>query len=243
MSGLRCFVRHDGHDAWVVHEVFEKRAYALPPRVAGVLARPGQSPRVVDVGGHLGLFGLYILGCFPAARITSFEPDPENAALLERTVRANGLAHRWEIVRAAASTASARVGFVAGLGERSHLAEVGDAEATMVDAVDLFDWLDEVDLLKIDIEGGEWPILADVRFLGMEAPAIVVEYHPYRCPEPDPKLAATRRLVEAGYEVISAGEVSSSPDLGVLWALRAPATGRSRARSGALRASAAFRTR
>jgi hypothetical protein len=118
-SGLRCFVRHDGHDAWVLHEIFGKRAYAFPPQVAAVLGGAEQGPRVVDVGGHLGLFGLYVLSSFPTARITSFEPDPENAALLERTVRANGLGSRWEVVRAAASTSAARVSFVAGLGERS----------------------------------------------------------------------------------------------------------------------------
>jgi FkbM family methyltransferase len=174
-SGQRCFVRHDGHDAWVLHEIFGKRAYAFPPQVAGVLGRADGGPRVVDVGGYLGLFGLYALSCFPTARITSFEPDPENAALLERTVRANGLGSRWEVVRAAASTSPGRVGFVAGLGERSHLAAAGNPDAMTVNAIDLFDRLDGVDLLKIDIEGGEWAILADTRFLAITAAAVVLE--------------------------------------------------------------------
>jgi FkbM family methyltransferase len=231
-SGLRCSLRHDGHDAWVLHEVFGKRAYAPPPRVAGLLACAGESPRIADVGAHLGLFGLYVLSSCPAARITSFEPDPDNAALLERTVVANGLRSRWKIVRAAASAASGRVGFVAGLGERSHLATARDRDATTVDAVDLFDWLDGVDLLKIDIEGGEWTILADPRFLAIPARAIVVEYHSHLCPEADPERAATNRLVEAGYTVISAADASLTRDVGVLWAFRAAPTGRTRGRSG-----------
>jgi len=230
-SGLRCSLRHDGHDAWVLHEVFGKRAYAPPPRLAGLLGA-GESPRVVDVGAHLGLFGLYVLGSCPTARITSFEPDPDNAALLERTVAANGLRPRWEIVRAAASVASGRVGFAAGLGERSHLAAAGDRDATTVDAIDLFGCLDDVDLLKIDIEGGEWAILADARFLAIPARAIVVEYHSHLCPEADPERAATTRLAEAGYTVISAADASLTRDVGVLWAFRAAPTGRTRGRSG-----------
>jgi FkbM family methyltransferase len=242
-SGLRCFVRHDGHDAWVLHEVFGKQAYAVAPRLAAVLARAGKSLHVVDVGAHLGLFALYILGRYPTARITSFEPDPGNAALLERTVRANGLGPRWEIVRAAASTASERVGFVAGRRERSHLAAAGDRDAMTVNAVDLFDWLEDVDLLKIDIEGGEWRILADARFLTLSAPAIVLEYHSHLCPEPDPERAARLRLVGAGYEVTAAADAVLTPEVGVLWALRAAATGRSHDRPEAPRASAASRIR
>jgi FkbM family methyltransferase len=241
-SGLRCSLRHDGHDAWVLHEVFGKRAYAPPARVAGLLACAGESPRVVDVGAHLGLFGLYVLSSYPTARITSFEPDPDNAALLERTVVANGLGSRWEIVRAAATAASGRVGFVAGLGERSHLAAARDRDATTVDAVDVFDWLDGVDLLKIDIEGGEWTILADPRFLAISARAIVVEYHSHLCPEADPERAATNRLVEAGYTVTSAADASLTRDVGVLWAFRAAPTGRTRGRSGDPPASVASST-
>jgi FkbM family methyltransferase len=209
--------------------------------VAELLTDARESPRVIDVGAHIGLFGLYIRSCCPTARITSFEPDPKNAALLERTVSANELGDSWEIVRAAASTASARVGFVAGLGERSHLAEAGAQAAVTVDAVDLFDRLDGVDLLKVDIEGGEWSILADARFLTIPARAIVVEHHAYLCPEPDPERAAAVRLAEAGYEVVSA-DASLTPEVGVLWALRASATGRSRGRSGAPPASVASET-
>jgi FkbM family methyltransferase len=242
-SGLRCFVRHDGHDAWVLHEIFGKRTYAFPPHVAAVLERADPGPRVVDVGAHLGLFGLYLLTCFPAALITSFEPDPENAALLERTVRANGLGSRWEVVRAAASTSPARVGFVAGLGERSHLAAADDCGAMTVNAVDVFERLDGVDLLKLDIEGGEWTILADARFLTVRAPAIVLEYHAHLCPEAEPERAAKTRLGEAGYEVMPGADESPAQPVGVLWALRAVATERSRDHYQAPHASAASQTR
>jgi FkbM family methyltransferase len=220
-SGRRCFIRHDGHDAWVLHEVFGKRAYAPPPPVAELLKSVSESPRVADVGAHIGLFGLYVLSFCPTARITSFEPDPRNAVLLERTVAANGLGTSWKVVRAAASTASGRVGFVAGLGERSHLAAAGDQAVATVEAVDLFGWLDDVDLLKVDIEGGEWTILADARFLTIPARAIVAEYHSHLCPNLDPGHAATDRLVEAGYEVMPAANASLSSEVGTLWALRA----------------------
>ena len=45
----------------------------------------------------------------------------------------------------------------------------------------------EADLVKIDIEGGEWPILTDPRFAQLPTPALVIEYHPAGCPGPDPQ--------------------------------------------------------
>ena len=44
--------------------------------------------------------------------------------------------------------------------------------------VDVFPYLAAADLVKIDIEGSEWEILADARFAGIAARVLVLEYHP-----------------------------------------------------------------
>ena len=46
----------------------------------------------------------------------------------------------------------------------------------------MFPHLHDADLLKIDIEGGEWPLLTDARFGELKVPAIVLEYHAYDSP-------------------------------------------------------------
>jgi hypothetical protein len=53
--------------------------------------------------------------------------------------------------------------------------------------------------VKLDIEGSEWPILADSRFAELPARAAVLEYHPHMAPEPDAQAAARRLLESAGF--------------------------------------------
>jgi FkbM family methyltransferase len=223
--GLTVHLRHNGHDAWVLHEVFGKHAYVPPAEAAAALSAAGDAPRVVDVGAHVGSFGLWIAGRHPHATITAFEPDPGNAELLERTIAANGAGGRWEVIRAAAATERGELRFAAGHGERSHAAEDGE-DAITVPAVDLFERLDGADLMKLDIEGGEWPILSDPRLPAAGPGVIALEYHAHLCPEPDPRAAATDRLRAAGYEVLAVEEASLTDEVGMLWAWRAgaPAT-------------------
>ena len=75
----------------------------------------------------------------------------------------------------------------------------GDADesATTLPAADVFPYLEGADLVKIDIEGGEWPILSDPRFAELEARALVLEYHPHLCPGPDPRECADGLLARA----------------------------------------------
>jgi len=57
------------------------------------------------------------------------------------------------------------------------------------------------DVVKMDIEGGEWEILHDPRFAANPPRAVVLEYHPGRCPERDPRAAVERALQVAGLTV------------------------------------------
>jgi hypothetical protein len=59
----------------------------------------------------------------------------------------------------------------------------------------------DADLLKMDIEGSEWPILADKRMRDLKSLVLVMEFHKAGCPSP-PSAAAARSLLErAGFEV------------------------------------------
>ena len=56
--------------------------------------------------------------------------------------------------------------------------------------------------MKIDIEGGEWAILADERLAAAGAMVIVMEWHARNSPSDDPHHAATALLERAGYTVV-----------------------------------------
>jgi FkbM family methyltransferase len=200
-------VRHTTPDLGVLDEVFGARIYA-PPRSLGI------PRRVLDLGGNVGLFGAWALTRWPSAQITSVEPDPHNLDVLERCVAAN--AGRWRVVAAAASTSAGELRFSAGRFACSAVAEDGTLR---VPAVDVLPWLARADLAKVDIEGGEWELLGDPRLAMTGPPALVLEYHPHRCPGADTRAEAVGLLEGAGYVVDA---VRARPDgVGMLWAFRA----------------------
>ena len=57
----------------------------------------------LDVGSHLGLMSIPLLKKVPGLRIVSFEPSPNSAPFLRRTVAQSGHADRWALVEKALS--------------------------------------------------------------------------------------------------------------------------------------------
>ena len=101
-------------------------------------------------------------------------------------------------------------------GERFTTGHVGQGER-VVPAVDIFRYLDSVDLLKVDIEGAEWELLADPRFPRVAARAIALEYHPRFCPSKSPRALAHEILRSAGYKTAD-HPLIGPPEQGMVWA-------------------------
>ena len=213
-SASRVVIRHGTADVVTLDEVFHVRDYELPGPVARELESL-DAPRVLDLGANIGLFGLFVLDRYPRARITSIEADPDNAAVLRECIAINRAGERWEVVEAVASAHEGTASFVAGEYSLSHVAAPGEA-GIPVRAVDVFGYLAETDLAKIDIEGGEWGILCDPRLANAPVRAIVVEYHAFACPAPHPREAAAAALRTAGFDV----EADGADDYGIAWARR-----------------------
>ncbi|MDP9399874.1 MAG: FkbM family methyltransferase [Actinomycetota bacterium] len=199
-------LRHRSPDLGVLGEVLGDRVYEPP----GHLALPA-APRVVDAGANIGLFGLFARLRLGAARVTSFEPDRFNLPLLRAVAGAGGGA--WEVVAACAGVRDGEVAFGHGQFACSRLEGEGRAEVA-----DLFAHLAGADLLKLDVEGGEWAVLADPRLATEGPPAVVLEYHPFLAPSADARGAAHALLRAAGY---ATQEVLHRADgVGTLWAWR-----------------------
>jgi FkbM family methyltransferase len=211
-SGATVFVRHRTPDVAALGEVFYERQYEPPEVVAEVLDGLGDRLCIVDLGANVGYFGVFAMGRFPGAQVTAVEPDPANLDLLARTMKANGWS--WRVVRAAATNADGEIAFAAGRFTTSRI----EAGGSLFPAVDAFSLLDHADLAKIDIEGGEWAILGDSRLATEAAKAIVLEYHPYLCPEDDALWYASARLTSSGYRVERTIEFDVGH--GMLWAWR-----------------------
>jgi FkbM family methyltransferase len=215
-SNVVVTVRHGTGDILILDEIFFQHEYELPAEVERAL-RVVDRPKVIDVGANTGLFGAWLLTEFPLAEIVSVEPSPENLDILEQTVEHNRANADWRVVRAAVGTARGTATFSLAGTATSHLAREGETGSS-VDVVDFFELARSADLVKLDIEGGEWPILADPRLASLAA-ALVLEFHADGCPDRDPKQAAMRALERAGFTVRANAE---RPRLGtgVLWAWR-----------------------
>jgi FkbM family methyltransferase len=222
-SGVSVTLRHHTGDVMVLDEIFSQSEYELPEQAERALPEPSASIGVLDLGANIGLFGAWVLGRFPKARILAFEADPGNAAIHRRTIAANPASTGWRLIEAFAAPAAGRVWFAAGAHATSH--ESRGEDAIEVEAVDVFEHTNGVDLLKIDVEGAEWPLLADPRFHDVPADVVVLEYHADGCPHPDPVAAAEKALVAAGYEIV-AGTTKPAYGAGVLWGFRRSAQSR-----------------
>lgn len=197
-NGLRVAIRHGTGDVVTLGEVFHEHDYRPPAELEG---RLGDVKRIVDLGANVGLFGAFAAGRWPDAEILAFEPDPENAEVHGRTIELNGLGERWSLVRAAAGARNGRAAFVGGEAALSRLAGAGDTDTIEVPVRDVLAVVADGDLVKMDMEGGEWAILCDPRFRAAPPRALVLEYHPRFCPEGDPGHAAEAALAAAGLQV------------------------------------------
>ncbi|MDQ7792590.1 MAG: FkbM family methyltransferase [Clostridia bacterium] len=137
--------------------------------------RPGST--VIDVGANLGYFTV-LLGLLvgPSGRVLAYEPNPELHSFLMDNLSLNYLHDRITVYRKAAYSSSARIPlymtrrFMGNTSIHRHDAEyakhyVDEIQEIEVEAAPLDIHLGQVghiDLLKMDIEGGEYRA-----FLGM----------------------------------------------------------------------------
>jgi hypothetical protein len=130
-----------------------------------------------------------------------------------------------------AAARDAQLPFIGGAFAESHVpAGAAAAGAPLHEARDVLPLMAEADLVKIDIEGGEWPLLTDPRFADLPTRALVIEYHPAGCPGPDPRASVTALLRAAGYRTEEIADVPIGA--GMLWAWRARPQGSGASRSG-----------
>jgi len=209
-NGHTVHVRHRTRDVAILAEIFSRHSYQPPASMNGHLDGP---LNVLDLGGNVGLFGAYALHTWNVTELVSYEPDHNNLELLRATARPH---MNWTVSPVAVSNRNGSIRFLEGAYSESREALPFETGGTTVPVVDVFDHKG-TDLVKMDIEGGEWPILADPRLPDL-ARVIVLEWHAVGAPDEYHAGDVARRLLrEAGYT--EQYEPSRDHDgNGVLWA-------------------------
>ena len=189
----------------------------MPAEVRARLAALPTDLLVVDLGANIGMFTLWIADELPAATVTAIEPDVDNVGQLMQLIASNRFGDRVHVIDKAAAAEAGVLRFAGGGFMHSRISEgSGGYEVAVIDALPV---LQEADLVKIDIEGGEWPIIQDARFATCKAAALTMEWHATEVHPPGQAEDDARRAVEAaGYRLVSS--YSEEPSCGTLWAVR-----------------------
>jgi FkbM family methyltransferase len=156
--------------AW--DEIFVNRIYDL-----GEPTRAGR-PVLVDAGANIGLAALYWKIKYGECAYLGFEPDPEMAACARRNLARWGVSGELRELALAEAEGTGR--FVADGADGGHLVppQSPAAEGIEVATARLSTLLPPVvDLLKIDVEGAEAAVLADVAPRLGQVRALFVEWH------------------------------------------------------------------
>jgi FkbM family methyltransferase len=156
-----------GLDFVVVVEVWNRNDY--------LVGEHGFSGTVLDIGANVGAFTV-LAAKAGAARVVSVEPEPENFSRLRHHVQLNRVGPQVEMIRAAVTAERGAVVDVIGWGGGAHVDR--DAERvepdvltklrsvkSQVSTIRLDDLIEEhapIEMMKIDIEGGEYPIFDDL---------------------------------------------------------------------------------
>lgn len=165
------FKYHDGASFAVTYkELFINEIYRFNPS--------NRVRTIIDCGANMGLSVLYFADSYKEHTILAFEPDKDLFKLLEENVVTFGLKN-VKLFNKAVWDKSETLRFFTdgGMGGRVQNAYVRQ-EPKLVEAIPLLDFLtNDVDFLKIDIEGAEDRVLRSCRSKLKNVKHIFFEYH------------------------------------------------------------------
>jgi FkbM family methyltransferase len=188
-------------------EILEGRTYPIVKNIGTVAT-------ILDIGANVGAASVMLASHYPDARVHAFEPGPDSLALLSQNTEffpsicihgfglgAEGGRHhlyrsRWDPMSASTLSSTENT-------EDFDIIEIRRAKPAIESL-----GITAIDVLKIDTEGCEVPILADLAALIAATKVIYLEYHSEhdrRCI--DERLAGTHVLGFAAVRHPHRGEV------------------------------------
>ena len=134
------------------------------------------APLILDCGGNIGMSVIRFRQEHPKSRIITFEADPSIADVLKQNLRTMGM-DDVKVVDAAVWDRNGTARFEVEGAEGGRLHPGGQIEVSTVRLADYI--TEDVDMLKLDIEGAEWQVLRDLgkQDLLKRVRHMVIEFH------------------------------------------------------------------
>jgi FkbM family methyltransferase len=181
-------------DSFTLREIFGRTIYAPPWSIT-------LSPEdwIVDMGAKGGYSLLYWSQAWPENQILAFEPHYQRARLAHWHIERNMLEGLIEFHAKAAAIQSQKCYLTAdGIVSTSP-----PAAGTEIEAVDWHAILGQrtVGILKMDIKGSEYAILADPRFAAIPIRYLVMKWHHTANAPAEPEAWCCDQLNKAGFTV------------------------------------------
>ncbi len=167
-----------GSDAFIISEVFDQECYHIVP--------DGEVKHILDLGSNAGFSVVYFSRAFPGASLACVEPMTDNIRLLKTNLALNNITAT--VFYAAAAASDGRLEMATSEKDYGH--KVNDivfgkeiAGVTVeVEALSVQTMLDrlrwqEIDLLKIDIEGYEGILLTQNNHWLQKVKLMIIEIH------------------------------------------------------------------
>jgi FkbM family methyltransferase len=172
---FRVSFNHGPNSYSLARDVFVRQIYTFESQ------RP--DPLVIDGGANVGGTILFHKHRYPKARIIGFEPDPVLYPYLEKNIAQNDLSD-VTLIQAGLSFRPGTLSFYSdsiAAGRFSNEIPADDSKEWTrkeVPSVRLGDYLEEeVDFLKLNVEGAEWEVLSDSEGRIRQVREMVVAYH------------------------------------------------------------------
>lgn len=175
LQGATVHLRAGTSDPIVVHETFLK-LYHLPP------GEIGDVRSVLDLGANIGMTAAHFAVLFPQARIMAVELDATTAHIA--TLNTSRWRDRCTLLNGAVWTRDEKVVFGRTAGDEygTRIGGKGDQfEAQGISIDTLIDMLgvDEVDFVKMDVEGAEIQLLRENNGWTRRVRSMLIELHGY----------------------------------------------------------------
>ncbi|MEY2701671.1 MAG: hypothetical protein RLY43_304 [Bacteroidota bacterium] len=170
LFGKKFFIPDKSSFMFMYEEIFEKEIYKFDTQK--------QNPLIIDAGANIGLSTLYFKKLFKNAKVISFEPDPYIFNFLEKNIINQKLSD-ITLINKGLSNKEDTTNFYSEKSDGGRIAQKEDKDSIIqVQLTKLSPFLnEEVDFLKIDIEGSEIEVLKECKDNLKNVKNIFVEFH------------------------------------------------------------------